>query len=459
VSDVGGPSELAAAPGEASHPERLGVWALAWPSMAIFGLQSLVGLVDFVIVGTLGTQAVAGVGVATQFFNAVFAVLAAVTTGTIALVARAVGARDLAEADRVLRLSTLLGALLGLCVSALAMPFTDSIVAAFGVEPAVVRLGSSYLRILLAFTVPFAVGFVIASGLRGAGDVRTPLLVGLVMNVVNVICNVTLVFGKLGFPALGTDGSALASGIAFTTSMLLYLALWWRNRLALPRGAWRSGLTAARARRILRIGLPTAAEQSAWQAGLWLFLRIVAHYGTEPVSAYLIGVRILSFSFVPGLGFSTAAATLVGQHLGAGRPELATRSGWRANKGAMAVMACVGLAIIGVSRPVAGWFGATGSTTVDLTVTFISILGAAQPLMAVEFALGGALRGAGDTRFPLLAILCGLFVFRLGGAILVSRVIGGTVVAVWSCLLADYLVKAALLSGRFASGRWQEVRL
>ena len=170
-------------------------------------------------------------------------------------------------------------------------------------------------------------------------------------------------------------------------------------------------------------------------------------------------MRILSFSFVPGLGFSVAAATLVGQHLGAGRPELARRSGWRANKGAMAVMACVGLAIIGVSRPVASWFGATGSATVDLTVSFIAILGAAQPLMAVEFALGGALRGAGDTRFPLLAILCGLFVFRLGGALLVSQVLGGTVIAVWSCLLADYLVKAALLSARFASGRWQEVRL
>jgi putative MATE family efflux protein len=459
VSEAGAQPELDVAPAEPPDAERLGVWALAWPSMAIFGLQSLVGLVDFVIVGTLGTQAVAGVGVATQFFNAVFAVLAAVTTGTIALVARAVGAGDPVEADRVLRLSTLLGALLGLGVSLLAMPFADTIVAAFGVEPAVVRLGGSYLRILLAFTVPFSVGFVIASGLRGAGDVRTPLLVGLVMNVVNVIANVTLVFGKLGFPAFGTDGSALASGIAFTTSMLLYLGLWWRNALAVPRGPWRSGLTLARARRILRIGVPTAAEQSAWQAGLWLFLRIVARYGTEPVSAYLIGVRILSFSFVPGLGFSVAAATLVGQHLGAGRPELATRSGWRANKGAMAVMAGVGLAIIAVSRPVAGWFGATGSATVDLTVRFIAILGAAQPLMAVEFALGGALRGAGDTRYPLLAILCGLFVFRLGGAILVSQVIGGTVVAVWSCLLADYLVKALLLSGRFASGRWQEVRI
>ena len=190
-----------------------------------------------------------------------------------------------------------------------------------------------------------------------------------------------------------------------------------------------------------------------------MFLRVVAGFGTEPVAAYMIGVRILSFSFVPGLGFSTAASTLVGQHLGAGDARLAVRSGWRATAAAVGVMAGAGLVIVGVAPIVASWFGATGQQTVALTVTFIYILGAAQPLMAVEYALGGALRGAGDTRFPLFAILTGLFVFRLGGAALVTGVFGGGVVAVWCCLLADYTVKALLLSWRFASGRWQDVRV
>jgi Na+-driven multidrug efflux pump len=122
-------------------------------------------------------------------------------------------------------------------------------------------------------------------------------------------------------------------------------------------------------------------------------------------------------------------------------------------------MAVAGLAIIGVAPVVAGWFGATGADTVHLTVLFIYVLGAAQPLMAIEYALGGALRGAGDTRFPLFAILTGLFVFRLGGASLVTHVLSGGVVAVWCCLLADYAVKALLLAGRFASGRWQHVRI
>lgn len=436
----------------------LGLWRLAWPSMTMFFLQSLVHLVDFVIVGSLGTEAVAAVGVAAQFFNILFAVLAAVTTGTVALIARAMGAGEREEAERLLRASIGLGAAFALAVSCL-IPLADRIVAALGVDAAVVRIGASYLRIQLSFTLPFAVGFVIASALRGAGDVRTPLAIGVVMNVVNVVASYGLVYGELGLPRLGTDGSAIASGIAFTTSAALSLGLWRRGTLVLGARAPADGLALARARRLLRIGLPTAMEQLAWQAGLWLFLRLVSLHGTEPVSAYLIGVRILAFSFVPGLGFSAAAATLVGQHLGAGQPELAARSGWRANWLAMLVMAIAGSAIVAAAPTIASHFGAAGPRTVALTVTFIWILGAAQPLMAVEYALGGALRGAGDTRFPLVSILSGLFVFRLGGALFVTYVLHAGVVAVWSCLLADYLVKAALLAARFRSGRWQHARV
>jgi putative MATE family efflux protein len=426
--------------------------------MVSFALQSAVGLVDFLFVASLGSEAVAAVGIAHQFYFAQFAVLSAVTTGSVALVARATGAGNATEADRVLRMSVLLAIALG-CALLAVIPAAPFVVAAFGVEPPVVERGASYLRILLAFNPALAVGMALGMGVRGAGDARTPLFVGVLVNIVNVILNYGLVYGRLGMPQLGSDGSALGTGIAMCCGAAFWLALWAWDQLAVPRRGWLAGLPPELARRILRIGIPTFIEQSIWQLGLMLFLRIVAEYGTEPVSAYLIGVRILSFSFVPGMGFSMAGGTLVGQHLGADEPALARRAGWRATAGAMSVMAVVGFTIILLARPIAGWFGATGQTTVDLTVTFIYILGAAQPLMAVEFALGGSLRGAGDTRFPLFAILTGLFAARLAGALLVSNVLGGSVVAVWSCLLADYAVKATLLTLRFASGAWQRVRV
>jgi putative MATE family efflux protein len=426
--------------------------------MTLFALQSLVGVVDFVFVGSLGTQAIASVGVAFQMQFVTFGLLEAVTTGAVALIAREIGGGRVPEAARAMRASLALAIAFGALLM-LAMPASERFVAWMGVVPEVVGLGGRCLRILLGFSIPLAVGATLAMGLRGAGDVRTPLAIGIVTNLVNVVACWALIFGKLGAPALGAEGSAWASGIAFSVGALLLLSLWRRGQLVLPPAPWRGSVTLERTRRLLRIGLPTALERGAFQLGLLLFLTIVADFGTEPISAYVIGVRILAFCFVPGFGFSTAAATLVGQNLGAGRPDLATRSGWRATVAAVGVMSSVGLAIIVFAEPLAGSFGAVGDTTVQLAVIFIYVLGAAQPLMAVEFTLGGALRGAGDTRFPLFAILTGLFVFRLGAAEFIAKPLFGTVVAVWCCLLADYLVKASLLAWRFRSGRWTSVRV
>jgi len=438
-------------------PSSRGVWELAWPSMTSFAFQAVVGIVDMLFVSSLGTEVVAGVGIGSQLLFIAFALIAAIATGTVALVARATGAGDARAADAALRVS------LGLAVGAgaalaLAVPFTERLVTLFGVEAPVVAVGGSYLRILLWAGVPLAVGATFDAAVRGAGDMRTPLVVGLVLNAVNVVGDYVLIFGRFGFPELGPDGSALASAAAMGGGAIIYWGLWRSGRLVLAPGPALRDVSSALARRILRIGTPAALQEVAFNVGLFLFLRLVGEFGTEAVSAYLIGVRILAFSFIPGAGFATAAATLVGQHLGAGDPRAAARSGWRALGGALVVMSSVGTAIVLAAEPIAGWFGA-GARTGELTVQFIRVLGAAQPLMAVEFALGGALRGAGDTRFPLVALLVGLFGFRLGLAATVMRAADADVVAVWSCLLADYLVKAVLLAIRFRRGRWQLVEV
>ena len=325
-------------------PPEQGVWELAWPSISLFALHAAVGIVDLAFVSSLGTEAIAAVGVAAQIHFFVFALMAAVTTGTVAVVAREVGAGRPEEAARATRASLALTAGIGALLT-LAVPWSREIVTLLGLAGEVAELGGACLAVLLCFNVPFALEIALSMALRGAGDVRTPLWVGVFGNAVNVLLCYALVFGRLGAPELGALGSVLAAGIAFSVGAVVLVALWWRGKLRIaPRVAGRS-LTRATAWRLLRIGLPTAAEQSAFQLGLLIFLSIIALYGTPPVSAYLIGVRILSLCFVPGLGFSTAAATLVGQHLGARRPELAARVGWRAAALAVAVMGGVGLAI------------------------------------------------------------------------------------------------------------------
>jgi putative MATE family efflux protein len=430
------------------------IWRLAWPAILTNLLHSLVGFVDIKIVGSLGPPAVAAVGTGNRIFFVLQAVLMAVTAGTTALVARAWGAGDRDEAARVTRASLWIAVGLSGALSVPGFLFADALAGIFRLEPDTVALAATFIRWIALFNAPFAVGFVLATALRAAGDTRTPLLVAAAANVLNVFLLYGLVYGSFGLPALGVAGAALANGAAFSFGALVTLALWRRGALVIgvgPPGA----LARERVRLLLRIGTPAGLEQVVWQAGFIAFLWIVALYGTAPYAAYQIGVNILSFSFVVGFGFSIAASTLVGQHLGAGDPEGAARSGWRAMALSVGVMLAFGTAIVALAEPIAR-FLLDDEEVVRLTVAFIWVLGSVQVLMAIEFSLGGALRGAGDTRFPLLAVLCGLFGARvaLAAAFTALRL---PVEWIYAALIADYVVKATMLTLRFRSGRWSRV--
>jgi putative MATE family efflux protein len=326
----------------------------------------------------------------------------------------------------------------------------------FRLDAQTLALAATFIRWLALFNAPFAVFFVLGVALRAAGDARTPLWVGALTNVVNIGLVYGLVYGRFGLPALGVKGAAIASGLAFSAGALAIAVLWWRGALRLgpgPRGALERG----RIRRLLRIGYPAALEQVVWQGGFLGFLWIVALYGTAPFAAYNIGVSILSFSFVVGFGFQIAASTVVGQRLGARDPEGAARSGWRATRLSVLAMLVLGLGIVLAARPIAE-FMIDDPEVVRLTVLFIWILGAVQPLMAVEFAIGGSLRGAGDTRFPLLAVLTGLVGVRVLLASLFAWV-GLPVGWIYGALVGDYVVKASMLTARFVRGRWKTIRV
>lgn len=437
----------------APSPQALGVWELAWPTIAAGLLQTLVRWADVKMVGVLGRDAVAAVTAGGQVYWFLQSIVMAVTTGLVALVARSVGARDMAAADSMLRQGIIMGTLFGLLTTAAALPFSEFWISIYGVEESVVRYGETYIYWLLVGNVPFTLTFVFAAGLRAAGDTRSPLAIGAVANALNLFLNWVLIYGNLGFPRLGVAGAGIASSLAMVFQVAVFWILWDRQRLVLrpTRRSFRPDFGIWR--RILRIGYPATIEGAVWHLGLLGFMRIMSEYGTAEFAAYNIGAQILALSFLPGHGFAVAASTLVGQHLGDGRPDRASRSGWRSLAGSISAMSALGVAVIAMARPIARWF-IDDAEVVDLTVDFIWILGAVQPLMAVEFTLGGALRGAGDTRFPLVVVFVGLFVCRLIPATLAALVFGATIQVVWSALVLDYAVKAVLLVERFRRGRW-----
>jgi putative MATE family efflux protein len=332
--------------------------------------------------------------------------------------------------------------------------FPVEIAGVFGLDEDTTREAGRYIRYLSFFNIAFAINMVIGASLRAAGDTKTPLWIGAITNVFNVGFLYWFVFGGFGVPAMGVAGAGIANGLSFLMGALISLYLWFGGKLIVGVGG-KGSLSENRVRQLIHIGYPAGVEQFVFQLGFVGFLWIVAYYGTEAFAAYGIGVQILSLSFVVGFGFSISGATLVGQHLGARDPDGATAQGWRATYLAIGSMLCLSIVVIGFSEEIAR-FLIDDDEVVRLTVIFIYILGIAQPLMAIEFTLGGCLRGAGDTRFPLFTTMTGLIGVRVGLAAIFAW-LSLSVVWIYAALIGDYIVKAIMLVWRFRSGKWRQI--
>ena len=317
-------------------------------------------------------------------------------------------------------------------------------------------MAADNIRWLCVFNVAFAVNFILSAALRASGDAWTPLWISGGVNVINIPLLYVFVFGHYGFPQMGVAGAAVAAGLVFYRRRLVLVGLWMKQKFRVRHvsgGWWRK----ARLRRLLDIGYPAALEQAVFQLGFFIFLMLIGNfYGTEAFAAYNIGVNVLQVCMTVGFGFSIAGSTLVGQHLGANDHEAAARSGWRSMWLAMLAMGALGALIMFYALEITTFFIGDDQITIARTVEFIYLLGAMMPMLAVDFSIGGSLRGAGDTRFPLIATMFSLIGMRCGLAALFTY-LGMPVVWVYAALIGDYLLKTVMLIWRFRSGRWKTV--
>ena len=439
---------------EITHPETLSVWGLAWPPIVGNLLFASVGVISIKAVGTLGAEAVAAVGTGQRMVWVFQALLMAVMTGTTALVARAVGSKNMIEAAHVTRLAIGVSIALSLITTLLIVLFAEKFIGIFGLAPVAQELAVTYLTISILFIPFMAIGMVIGAALRAAGDVKTPMYIGVFTNIIAIYLLLGLVNGQYGMPKLGILGAALAMGISFAIGAAIQLYLWLANKLVVPLGKAGS-FTKERLRQLITISYPAGIESFVFQFGMLSFFWIVAMYGTEEVAAYNIGVNILMLSFILGNGFSVAAATLSGQFLGASNPVAAYKSGYQAAGMTMLAMSLSGLLLAFFAEPIA-WFFIQDEEVVKFAVIFVWIFAMAQPFMALEFSLGSTLRGAGDTRSPLVITIIGLLVIRVPIAFLLYY-LEMPVQWIFATLIIDYFVKGILLITRYRSKRWMKV--
>ena len=438
-----------------ASPETLSVWGLAWPSILANVLFASVGVVALKAVGSLGTDAVAAVGTGGRIFFVIQSIMMAISTGTTALVAKAYGAKHYQEASQVLYDSMLISMFLSFISIFIIWVAGEDLLGLFGLELEAKQLALDYLKVLILFSPTFGVSIIFGAAVRAAGDVKTPLFMGLIQNIINIFLLIGLVNGRYGFPELGVVGAAYAGGISFAIGSVLGLFVWVAKIITIPLPKLNS-FSFSRFRELIRVSTPAGLEQGVFQLGLLLYFWIISLYGNAPIAAYNVGINILMLSFMVGQGFTVAGATLTGQFLGAENPKEAKKSGWRSAGLTMVSMGILGIILALASRPIAGFF-VDDQEVIRLTVLFVWLLGIMQPLMALEFALGGALRGAGDTKSPLYIVSISLVFFRLTFAGFFAW-FGFSIEYIFGSLIIDYVVKAILFTYRFESGRWIKLK-
>lgn len=431
----------------------LGVWTLAWPSIITNIFYATSSIVAIKVVGGLGPDAIAAAVTGQRVTFILQAVLTGVLAGSTALIARNWGAKNKEEAGIFFTRTVQLVLFIALITSVIIWHFAEPLVTFFGLKGEALTLSIEYLRSIAPFYIAFGCGLGLITALRAVGDVKTPMIIGVIMNLFAIFFMLVFVNGWLGFPEYGVRGAALGIGLSFLIGAILLIVFWLSNQLPVKYSSIFT-LDTYRVKEIFKVGLPAALEQVIFQGGITAFLILVALYGTEAYAAYGIGVQILSFSFVIGFGFSIAGATLVGQHLGAGDTDQARRAGWGAMRLSIVSMTFFGILITLFAEPLAR-FMIDNDEVVRLSVIFIWLLGSMQPLMAIEFSLGGALRGAGDTKTPLMITLTCLLFIRVLLA-LIFYMLDASVEIIFSTLVADYIVKGFLYVARFRSNKWMQ---
>lgn len=433
-------------PGEAALPRR--VFNLAWPVIGENFLQTMLGIVDTLLVAQLGTAAIAGVGSSLQIMFFVIAALSAISVGSSVLVAQAVGGRHYARAGALARQSLLWSVVISIPLAAIGLFAAEPLIGLFGMEPEVTTIGADYLRVVMGTVVVLTLMLLSSGVLRGAGDSRTPMLITAVANVVNVILTYGLIFGTWGLPELGVVGSAWGTFYSRLVGFGLFFWVLWRGRNGVSiRGSQGWTLNWGQAREILKIGVPAALEQLLVTTGFLGQTILVAHLGTAALAAHRIAMNAMSISFLPGFGFAMAATALVGQSIGARRPAEGGEAAAIATRWALVWMSLLAVVFLLAAEPIIGFFS-NDPAVIEMGAAGLRSVALAQPFWAISFVQAGALRGTGNTHYPLWVNTIGIWVAVVLGFLFV-RLFTPTLGIVWITFVLTAPVSAYLHWRRF----------
>lgn len=446
-------------------PLRAAVWKIAWPSMLTNIVGGIQGIIDHVLVGHLvGFRGNAAIGVSFQMWLVVIVFIASLFAGMSVLVARFAGAGEEEKVDRTvyqafitaIGLSVFVMAPLGYFLS----PWLLDLVNA---APAVKAEALPFMRIMFMFSSGMLVFFMLGGALRSAGDARTPMMLGIALTVLNIICNVVLIEGLGPFPEFGTRGAAMgtciASGLVAVYSLYKLIRGGWV--VSFPRGgSWAPDWSIIR--ELFRFGLPTGIQGIAMNIGGVLMLSFIGSLAQSAAAQAAFAVsysQLFSFVTWTSVGLMGAAGAVAGQNLGAGKPDRAEGAVHVAARIGVLGAAFLGLFFFFFPGQLLAVFGMNEPVVVEIGTQLLRVLSVSGLFIAVALTYTGGLQGTGDTKSPLYISIVSQVVVPLGICFAIQRM--GTLqpMHVWIAILVGHLTRCVLSVARFNQGRWRQIRV
>ena len=435
------------------------IFLLAWPVMAEMFLQTLAQMVDMAMVGRLGQAAIAAIGLSFRPLFVGQAIFLGLGVATTAMVARFMGAGDKAMATRAAEQSLMTTSILALALSAFGYFLARQITVFMGATGDVVGLGTSYLKGFSPGLFFLMLATIMTSALRASGDTKTSFYAGAISNVVNVAGNYILIFGKFGFPAMGVYGAAIATSFSRLVMAGILFAALLRGKGGLHLN-WRDFATFDwdMIRRLFKIGIPAALERFVQSLSMMLHLKILATLGTTAVAITTLSGNVEQLSFMPSIGFAVAASALVGQNLGARRPDEAEKSGWAAMRLCSYFMGTMGLLFILIPGVFIRIY-TSDPAVIAPAESVMRMIGLTQLPQAIAFVGSGVLRGAGDTQAVLGITILGNVILRIGLTYLFVVVLGWGLWSAFAAVLIDWAVRGSLMAHWVKLGKWKAIKV
>ncbi|MGB5105449.1 MAG: MATE family efflux transporter [Candidatus Zixiibacteriota bacterium] len=438
---------------EGSIPRQL--IRLAWPAVSAMFFRTALTIINAVWVGQLGADEMAAVISSMFVIWILFSLFDIVWIGAVAVISRFYGARQFDVVSHTGRQAIITGIAAAIPVSVLGVYYARDLFAVMHTDPIVAGLGTSYLQILFASSALIMLPELFASIFRATGDTRTPLKISIVSTLLNIVLDPLLIFGIGPFPKLGVPGAALASVISYLIGAGLYIILIRRGRLTFKFNFTRAVRPDFKVvKELIRIGSPLATAGVTFSV-VYLFMnRITAGFGTEAIAALGIGNRCESISYLTCFGFSLAVSTLVGQNLGAHKPDRAAKSVWFAILFTGISTGIISAAFLTIPDIIASGF-ISDPRVIEIASDYLIILALSQTFMAVEIVMEGAFTGAGNTMPAMLVSLIGSFA-RVPLAQYICYDLEVGVNGVWWSITLTTIVKGIILLFWFSRGKWKQ---